>query len=129
MTVAKNLREKTHSSLLVVTLREGEEQGICSATLRELVRTIEDQDSTVEASLRHVQLKYMDVEGMRLVSNNRCIAEKIKGDKVEHVATVGINIANVGKVGNIEESKNFDMDGVEIEEFVKLEEVKIPRTS
>ena len=38
LTVARHLREKTHSSMLVVTIREGEERGKCSAALRELLR-------------------------------------------------------------------------------------------
>ena len=37
MTIARHLREKTHTSMLVVTIREGEERGICSAALKELV--------------------------------------------------------------------------------------------
>ena len=35
--VARHLREKTHSSVLGVTIREGEERGICSAALRKWV--------------------------------------------------------------------------------------------
>ena len=36
MTVARHLREKIHPSILVVTIREGEERWMCSASLREL---------------------------------------------------------------------------------------------
>ena len=35
LTGARHLREKTHPSMLVVTIREGEERGICSAAWRE----------------------------------------------------------------------------------------------
>ena len=35
LTVARRLHEKTHTSMLVVTMREGEERGIVSAALRE----------------------------------------------------------------------------------------------
>ena len=38
LTVARDLREKTHSSVLVVTIREGEEQGICSARVENCQR-------------------------------------------------------------------------------------------
>ena len=81
LTVARHLREKTHSSMLVVTIREGEERGICSAALRELLRIVKDQieergvviivmnrESAIwrKASLKTVtrenQLKYVDVE-------------------------------------------------------------------
>ena len=41
--VARHLREKTHPSVLVVTIREGEERGMCSAALREWVRIVKDQ--------------------------------------------------------------------------------------
>ena len=38
MTVVRHFLEKTHSSMLVVPLREGEERGICSAALKELLK-------------------------------------------------------------------------------------------
>ena len=38
LTVARHLREKAHTSMLVVTIREGEERNICSASLKELSR-------------------------------------------------------------------------------------------
>ena len=43
LTVARHLREKTHTSMLVVTTREGEEPGICSAALKELLRIVKSQ--------------------------------------------------------------------------------------
>ena len=43
LTVSRHLREKNHSSILVVTIRKGEERGICSAALRELLRVVKDQ--------------------------------------------------------------------------------------
>ena len=43
LTVARHLREKTHTSMLVVTIREGEERGMCSAALRELLRVVRYQ--------------------------------------------------------------------------------------
>ena len=43
LTVARHLREKTHPSMLVVTIREGEDQGLCSAPLRVLWRIVKDQ--------------------------------------------------------------------------------------
>ena len=42
-TVARHLREKTHPRMLVVTLREGEKRGICSAALKQLVNITKDQ--------------------------------------------------------------------------------------
>ena len=87
LTVARHLREKTHSSMLVVTIREGEERGICSAALRELLRIGKDQieecgvviivvnrdsaiwkDASMETLLRDDQLEYFDVEGVRVAT-------------------------------------------------------------
>ena len=34
--IARRLREKIHPMMLIVTIRKGEDRGICSATLREL---------------------------------------------------------------------------------------------
>ena len=49
--------------------------------------------------LRDDQLKYIDVESMRAVTNNRCEAEQTRSDKVENVATGGIKIGDFGQVG------------------------------
>ena len=43
LTVARHLLEKIHPSVLVVTIRDGEERGVCSAALRELVRIVKDR--------------------------------------------------------------------------------------
>ena len=43
LTVARHLREKTHTSMYVVTIREGEERGICSAALKQLLIFVKDQ--------------------------------------------------------------------------------------
>ena len=54
----------------------------------------------MKAWSRRVQLTYINVEGMRVVMNNRCVAEQIHSDKVEDVATVGVNIGQFRKFGN-----------------------------
>ena len=60
-----------------------EERGICSAALRELLRIVKGvvvivsnresaiwRDESVKTVLRENQLKYVDVEGMRVVTDN-----------------------------------------------------------
>ena len=113
LTVARHLPEKTYSSMLVVTIREGAERGKCSASLVELLRIVKDQieergvviivsnresaiwrDASVKTVLREIQLKYVDVEEMRVITSNRCVADKIKNDKAENVATGGIKIGS-----------------------------------
>ena len=43
LTVARHLREKIHTSMPVVTVRESEERGMFSAALREFLRVVRDQ--------------------------------------------------------------------------------------
>ena len=93
LTVARHLREKIHTSVLVVTIREDEERGMCSAALRELLRIVKDQigekcavatvlsrESTIwrRASVKtwqkKRQLTYI------VVTNDKLIAEQIKSD-------------------------------------------------
>ena len=110
LTVARHLREKTHTSMLVVTIIEGEERGICSAALRELFRIVKQQiedrgvvivivmnresaiyrKSSLKSVIRENQLKYVDVEETRVITNNRCVAEQITHDKVENVVIDGV---------------------------------------
>ena len=99
LTVARHLRERIHPTVLVVTTREGEEKGICSAAMRELLKIINDQvgegcavamvltrkstiwrRAIVKTLLRKRQMKYIDVEGMSVVTNDKHIAEQIKSD-------------------------------------------------
>ena len=55
LTVARHLREKIHPSVVVVTIREGEERGVCCAALRGLLRIVKDQ--TGERSVVIIVLK------------------------------------------------------------------------
>ena len=43
------------------------------------------RNASVKTVLQENQLKFVDVEGMRVITNNRCIAEQIKNDKAENV--------------------------------------------
>ena len=101
-----------------MTIRESEERGICSAALKELLRNVKDEveeqsvvvivsnresamwrNAIVKTVLLKNQLKYVDVEGMRVVTQTtRCIAEQIKNDKVENVVVDGSKIGEFGKV-------------------------------
>ena len=119
--------------MVVVTIRRGEERGICSAALKELLTNVKDQieercvvvivvnkesaiwkDASTETLSRDDPLNYIDVEGMRVVTDNRCVAEQIKSDKVVNVATGGIKMEEFGKVGKRENLKSIVMDGVKI---------------
>ena len=93
LTVARHLCEKTNPIVLVVAIREGEEKEICSAVMRELLRIVKDQireecavamvlrrRAIVKTVLRKRQMKHIDVEEMRVVTNDKHIAEQIKSD-------------------------------------------------
>ena len=101
LTVARHLREKIHPTVFVVTTREGEEEGMCSAAMRELLRIIKDQvregcavamvlsrKSTiwrrviVRTLLRKRQMKYIDVEGMRVVTNKSKVPQHCQRESV-----------------------------------------------
>ena len=44
LTVARHLREKTHPSMLVVTIREGEDQGLCQRNIERVVENRQGSD-------------------------------------------------------------------------------------
>ena len=92
LAVARHLREKTHSSMLVVTIREGEKRSVVVLVLNK--ESAMWKEASMKTLLRGDQMKYTDVEGMRLVTNNRYVAGQINSDKVENVATSGKNWRN-----------------------------------
>ena len=51
--------------------------------------------------LRGGRLKHIDVEGTRAVTNNKSSAEQIQSDKVENVATGGVQIGEFGKLAKV----------------------------
>ena len=116
------------TSMLVVTIRESEERGMCSAALTELLRVVRDQigergvviivtnrestvwrKTSVKTLLTEKQLK--NTEEMRVVTNDRHTAEQIKSDstlsaqgnllrsKVKNVVMGGQKLENLEKVG------------------------------
>ena len=139
LTVARRLREKIHPSMLVVTIREEEERGLCSAALRELWRIVKDQikertvvvvvmsrNSTIwrRASLKSVmredQLKYVDAEGMRVITNSKHVAEQIKIDKGENIVMDEPKIGEFGKTERQQNLKRIATDGVKFRKVGQL---------
>ena len=55
--------------------------------------------------LQENPLKHLDVEGMRVVTNNRFTAERIKSDKVENVVMDEAKVGEFGKVGGEQKLK------------------------
>ena len=125
--------------MLVVTIREGEERGICSAALRELLRIVKDQIdergvviivmnresaiwrlASLKTVIRGYQLKYVDVEETRVITNNRCTAEQIK-------LMDGPKVGGFGKVGREHKFKGIVMGGVKTGKVGKLENGKIDK--
>ena len=102
-----------------MTIREVEERGMCNAALRELLRISKDQmgersvvvivlskrstlwrKTSMRTLIREEQLRYIDVEEMRVVTNDKLIAEQIKTDKVKNVKMNGVKSGKVGKLEN-----------------------------
>ena len=114
---ARSLRVETHPRLLIATIRDGEEQDICSATLEGLLRVVEDQieeesvvvfllskestmrrEESTKTRLNNAQLKYVDVGKTRVVTNSRCIAEHVKNDRVEDDVMDGQKLKDMEKL-------------------------------
>ena len=106
--VGRHLRVKSHPSTLIVTIREGEEQEICGVTLEGPWTVVKDhveegtmvvivlskasamwREESMKTLLHDSQLKYVDVDGMRVATNNRCMAEQIKSDSLENAVMDG----------------------------------------
>ena len=124
LTVARHLREKIHPTMLVVTIRENEERGLCSAALRELWRIVQDQIEercvivivmskrspiwkriNLKCATRKEQLKYVDAEGMRVITNSQHVAEQIKTDKGENIV---MDESRIGGFRGTEKQQNFE---------------------
>ena len=141
--------EESHSldqALATKDSQEGEERGSCSAALKELVEIIQDQveersvvvlvlnkesasreNSSMEALLRGDQLKYIDVEGMRVVTNNSCVAEQIKSDKTVNIATGELKMEKVGRAGKREKSRTSWWMGSTLRFLETLEKKRISK--
>ena len=133
--VARRLRVETHPSMLIVTIREGEERGICSATLERLLRVVKDEvedgsvvvivlseesvrwrEESMKTLLHNAQLKCVVVGETRVVTNSRCKAEQIKSDRVEKVVIYCPKVVmdcpmdgrRIGKSGKVLENAVMD---------------------
>ena len=106
------------------TLRKDEGRGICSAVLKELLRIVKDQveersvavtvlnkesaiwkDAGMKTLSRDAQLKYIDIEGMR-------VAGQIKSDSVENVVTGASKVGKSAKVDGGQHVESIVMIGV-----------------
>ena len=121
-----------------MTIREGEDTherwrgGICSAVLKELLRIVKDQieersvavivlnkesaiwkDAGMKTLSRDAQLKYIDIEGMR-------VAGQIKSDSVENVVTGESKVGESAKIGEGQHVESIVMNGVLIGKVEKV---------
>ena len=71
--------------------------------------------------IRKEQLRYIDVEEMRVVTNDKHIAEQIKTDKLERVVMSGSKVGKLGKIDGKQNLKSIVVNGVgsEKENMVK----------
>ena len=117
LTVARHLREKIHPSMLVVTIREGEERGMCNVALRELLRICKDQmgERSVVVTVLSKMSTIWRKTSMRVVTNDKHIAEQIKTDKMESVVMNGSKVGKFGKIDGKQNLKSIVMNGVRSE--------------
>ena len=85
----------------------------CRSNLRQKLNQAAPQRQSPLKKESHMsqQLKYNDIGELSEVTNTRCAAEQIKGDKDENIATGGVNIEEFGKLGKSENSKVIVMGG------------------
>ena len=118
--------------MMIAMTTEGKDQGLCSAALRELWRIakdqIEERDVVVivmsrnlaawrKASMKSVkredQLKCINAEEMRTITNDECVAGKIKFDESENAVMDESRIGKFEQGDRKHKLKNDAMDGVE----------------
>ena len=57
---------------------------------------------------------------MKVITNNRCIAEQIKHDKAENVVMDGSKVGKFGKIERQQNLKSVVIDGRKVGEFGKV---------
>ena len=58
--------------------------------------------TSMRALIREEQLRYIDVEEMRVVTNDKHVAEQIKTDKMKNVVMNGVKSGKVGKLEKLQ---------------------------
>ena len=71
--------------------------------------------TSMRTLIREEQLRYVDVEEMKVVTNDKHIAEQIKTDKMESVVMNGSKVGKFGKIDGKQKLKSIVMNGVRSE--------------
>ena len=122
--------------MLVAMIREGEGQGACSVALGELWKVVEEQierqgvviielnrnsatwrKASMKPVVRENRLKYIDAEGMRVITNNRCVAGKIKFDESENTVMDDLKIGEFGRIERKSNFKSIEMDESRVRKY------------
>ena len=72
----------------------------------------------LKSVMKEDQLKYVDAEGMRVITNSKHVAEQIKSDKDKYVAMDDQKLEKFGKIGRRQNLKSTVMDGVKFGKWV-----------
>ena len=91
------MKKEEYAELLKIVKDQVEERSVVVSVLNK--ESAIWRNASMKTLLRGDQLKYIDVEGMRVVTNNRCIADQIQSDKVESVVMES-------KIGDFEERRD-----------------------
>ena len=68
----------------------------------------------LKSAVQEDQLKYVDFEGMRIVTNSKHVADQIKSDRDKCVVMDDRKIAGHKKIGGRQNLKSTVMDGVKL---------------
>ena len=75
--------------------------------------------TSMRTLIREEELRYVEVEEMRVVMNDKHIAEQIKSDKRKSIVMNGV------KIGKGDEVESVVMNGSKVGKFVKIDGNKI----
>ena len=71
----------------------------------------------MKSVMRENQLKYIDEEGMRVITNSKCVAEQMQIDKGENVVMDEPKIGEFGRIERQHNLKSIAMDGSKVGKF------------
>ena len=77
--------------------------------------------ASLKSVMRENHFKYIDAEGMRVITNSKYVAEQVKIDKGESVVMDEPKIGEFGRIERQHNLKSIAMDGVKLGKVGKLE--------
>ena len=79
------------------------------------------REASLKSVMRENQLKYIDAEGMRVITNSKYVAEQVKIDKGENVVMDEPKTGEFGRIERQQNLKSIARDGVKFGKIGKLQ--------